>query len=160
MIQEKTIAPAPVRRTLEVKASQARAFQVFTERMGTWWPKGHSVGASPQKEVIVEPQVGGGWYETFEDGSTCQWGHVLAWEPPQRLVLAWALNAQFEYDPDLVTEVEIRFHAEAEALTRVEFEHRNLERFGDKAAYVAEQIGGPQGWPAILDLFAEAAAAA
>jgi hypothetical protein len=82
-----TITPAPVRRTIRVKAAPARAFDVFTTRIGSWWPHEHSINkSSPQKEVVVEPRVGGRWFERGEDQSECQWGRVLVWEPPARLV--------------------------------------------------------------------------
>ena len=74
-----TISPAPVRRSIRVKATPARAFEVFAARMGSWWPKSHSVGTSPLREVIIEPRAGGRWYERGEDGSECEWGHVLEW---------------------------------------------------------------------------------
>ena len=80
-----TISPAPVRKTIEVKASQERAFEVFTADMGRWWTKGHSINTSPQQDVIVEPRAGGRWYERGEDGSECQWGYIIDWEPPRRV---------------------------------------------------------------------------
>src|SRR5262249_28080303 len=130
------IAPAPVRKTLQVKATQAHAFDVFTAGFGRWWPRSHSVGKSPIEDAVIEPKVGGRWYEGGQDGSECDWGRVLAWEPPARLVLAWQLNAQWQFDPALVTEVEVKFIAEGSAQTRVEFEHRELQRFGDRAEAV------------------------
>jgi activator of Hsp90 ATPase-like protein len=152
-----TITPAPVRRTIRVKAAPARAFDVFTTRIGSWWPHEHSINkSSPQKEVVVEPHVGGRWFERGEDQSECQWGRVLVWEPPARVVLAWQINAQWQYDPDIETEVEVRFIPDG-AGTRVEFEHRNLERFGDKVDAVRTAIDAPEGWSRLLALFAQAA---
>jgi uncharacterized protein YndB with AHSA1/START domain len=151
----KTIAPAPVRKTLRVKAAPARAFEVFTGGMSRWWPKSHHIGKSALKDVVIEPRPGGRWYETDEDGSQCQWGHVIAWEPPQRLVLGWQLSAEWQFDATLVTEVEVQFIPEGGG-TRIEFEHRNLERFGDKAATVRDQIASPGGWPGILDEYVKA----
>ena len=159
MIEAK-IRPAPVRRSVEVAAGQKRAFEVFTARMGDWWPKSHSTeGQSPQKDVIVEPRAGGRWYERTEDGGTGEWGKVLAWEPPGRLLLAWQLNAEFAYDPDLVTEVEVTFERLDDRRTRVVLEHRLLERMGARAEEVRGMIDAPDGWPEILRLYAEAAAA-
>ena len=157
---ETRIRPAPVRRSVEVAAGQARAFSVFAERMGDWWPKSHSIeGQSPQKDVLVEPRAGGRWYEVLENGSTCEWGKVLAWEPPGRILLAWQLNAEWTYDPDLITEVEVTFEPLGDRRTRVVLEHRLLERMGDKAETVATAVGSAEGWPAILERYAEVAAA-
>ena len=159
MIEAK-IRPAPVRRAVEVAAGQARAFEVFTARMGDWWPKSHSTeGQSPQVDVVVEPRAGGRWYERTEDGGTGEWGKVLAWDPPSRVLLAWQLSADFKYDPNLVTEVEVTFEALAENRTRVTLEHRNLERFGERAEKMRSEIDSPDGWPQILQLYAKAAAA-
>ena len=152
-----TIKPAPVRRNFTVKASVERAFDVFTTGFGRWWPHTHSIGASPQKEAVVEPQVGGRWYEVGEDGSECEWGDVLVWEPPARLVLAWRIDADFKFDPALHTEVEVRFTAEGPNATRVDFEHRLLENLGARAGELRESLNG--GWAGIIDLFAAAAEA-
>jgi uncharacterized protein YndB with AHSA1/START domain len=147
------IAVAPVRKQLRVKASQARAFSVFTSQMSRWWPKSHTIQTSPLKEYIVEPRVGGRWYAVGEDGSTCQTGYVIAWQPPHSIVLAWQISAAWRFDPDLVTEVEVKFIAEADGVTRIELEHRHLERMGDKAADVRANVDSPGGWGAIMDSF-------
>ena len=107
---------------------------------------------------MLEPKVGGRRYEVSEDGSTCEWGKVLAYEPPGRLVLGWQIDADWKYDPDLITEVEVLFIPDGEG-TRVELEHRNIARFGPRAAAVADMIGSDGGWPLILGLCAENAAA-
>jgi uncharacterized protein YndB with AHSA1/START domain len=152
------ILPAPVRKTLQVKAGQARAFEVFTTGMGRWWPPSHSIGKSPQKDAVMEPRAGGRWFERGEDGTECDWGRVLVWEPPSRVVLAWQISAEWKFDPGLQTEVEVRFIAEGPKLTRVEFEHRNLERYGDKAEAVRKSISSDGGWPGLLAAYAAAAA--
>src|SRR6516225_6962741 len=113
------IRPAPVRRSLTVKADAASAFDVFTNRIGNWWPHSHSIGSSPQKSIVLEPRPGGRWFEIGEDGSQCNWGKVLAWEPPARVLLAWQINGDWKYDPDLITEVEVRFTALEDGQTRV-----------------------------------------
>ena len=151
----KTIQPAPVRRSVTVRASQARAFEVFTARIGAWWPKSHHIGASEPETSIIETRAGGRWFERGVDGVECDIGRVLAWEPPARLLLAWQLTAEWRFDPDLVTEVEVLFTPEGETLTRVDLEHRHLERFGDKAETVRQSIDGPGGWRAILELYAQ-----
>ncbi len=150
------IQPAPVRRTVEVKVSQKRAFEVFTGSIGAWWPRSHHIGATEMKSITIEPREGGRWFETGEDGIECEWGKVLVWDPYGRLVLAWQIDAAFKYDPSLTTEVELSFTSIGERETRVDLEHRNLERFGDKAGQVASQVGAPGGWTKVLDNYADA----
>jgi hypothetical protein len=144
---------APVRKQLVVKASQSRAFAVFTGEMSRWWPATHSILKSPLKESIVEPRVGGRWYAVGEDGSTCQTGYVIAWQPPQSVVLAWQINADWKYDAELITEVEVKFIAESNGTTRIELEHRYLERMGEKAATARDAVDSPRGWGGILEAF-------
>ncbi len=153
----RTITPAPVRRAVTVRASQARAFEVFTASIGHWWPKTHHTGPSEPEAIIIEPRVGGRWFERGVDGVETEIGRVLTWDPPSRLVLAWQLTADWRYDPDLVTEVEVRFVAEGADVTLVELEHRNLERFGERAEAVRQSIDAPNGWSAILALYAQSA---
>src|SRR5580692_1793463 len=136
---------APVRKQLVVKASQSRAFAVFTGEMSRWWPATHSILKSPLKESIVEPRVGGRWYAVGEDGSTCQTGYVIAWQPPQSVVLAWQISADWKYDADLITEVEVNFIAQSDGTTRIELEHRHLERMGGKAAAARDAVDSPRG---------------
>ena len=143
-----------VRKTLTVETSAERAFRVFTEEHGVWWPLAtHHIGKLPARTVIIEPAQGGRWYEQGEDGSECDWGRVLVWDPPHRLVLAWQLTADWQFDPSFVTEVELRFFPESDRRTRVEFEHRNLEAYGAKTDTVREMVGAPDGWPTILEKF-------
>lgn len=140
-----------IRKQLVVEAPAERAFRVFTEMGGVWWPKEHHIGKSPLKDVVIEPKASGRWYERMEDGSECDWGRVLAWEPPRRVLLAWQLNMKFEFDPNLVTEVEVRFTAEGPKRTRVDFEHRNLERFGAGALDTCRMMDN--GWGGILEQY-------
>jgi len=144
------IVPKPVRKMLTVHAPVGRAFEVFTTRMGDWWPKTHSIGKSPQQNVLIEPRVGGRWYEKGEDGTECQWGYVMSWEPPGRVVLAWQLDANWQFNAALLTEVEIRFSAEGDRTTTIELEHRNLDRFGEKAAEVGASLDSEGGWGGLL----------
>ena len=144
-----------IRKTLVIDAPAERAFRVFSENMGSWWPKEHHIGASPLKACVIEPRVGGRWYEIGEDGSQCDWGKVLAWDPPRRLMLAWQLDATFKYDPSLITEVEVSFTVLEPKRTRVDFEHRDLERFGADAARLHKLMG--DGWGGILESFTRAA---
>jgi hypothetical protein len=155
----KTIKPKPVRRTIEVKASRSKAFDVFTRKFDAWWPKSHHIGKAPIAAAVIEPRAGGRWYERGEDGSECEWGYVIAWNPPDGLTLAWQIDASFKYDAGLLTEVEVRFIELSPALTRVELEHRLLERYGERAESVRERIGHDRGWTAILRSFGAAAEA-
>ena len=150
-----TIQPAPIRKTLVVKADVDRAFTVFTGRMGSWWPRSHSTASSPQVDVIVEPRAGGRWYERGEDGSETEWGKVLHWGPPARVLLGWQLDGNWKYNPACVTEVEINFTSLLDGGTRVDFEHRHLERLGDNASAVRELLNS--GWGGILDLYGKQA---
>ena len=152
-----TIAPTPVRKSIRVKATQARAFEVFTADMNRWWPRAHKIGPAPLKEAVLEPRAGGRWYEIDEDGSECAWGHVIAWEPPSRLLLAWQINANWLHDPDLVTEVEVRFTPDADGGTRVDLEHRGLERFGEKAEAMHRLFDGEGAWMGTLGEYAKIA---
>jgi len=140
---------APVHHSVSVRATPERAFEIFTSRFGDWWP-GQGIGSEPLERAILEPRVGGRWYEVGKSGTQCDWGKVLVWTPPRRLVLAWQIDASFKYDAALVTEVEVTFEAQRDGSTLVTLEHRNLERFGDKAGAMRDAIGAPKGWPAKL----------
>lgn len=147
-----------VSHTLTVEAPIERAFAVFTAGFASWWPRSHHIGETDLVDAIIEPRPGGRWYERNADGSECDWGHVIAWEPPRRVLLAWQLDADWRYDPDLITEVDVRFEADGER-TRVTFEHRHLERMGERAEEVRRSVDSPEGWRGILAAYAEAAAA-
>ena len=148
---------APIIRTIRVNPAPARAFELFAAHMGDWWP-GATVGKKQHVAVVIEPRKGGRWYERDADGTETQWGCVLAWEPPGRLLLNWQLNGSFAYDPDLVTELELTFALAEGGGTLVTLEHRNLERFGANAASHAERLRN--GWPSKIDGFAKYANAA
>lgn len=155
-----TVATAyvePVVKTLRVRASPARAFEVFTADMGRWWMRSHSINpsGSPQADVVIEPRAGGRWYERGEDGSECDWGRVVSWEPPARMVLAWQISAQWQFDPELYTEVEVRFRALDAEHTEVTLEHRLLENYGEAAAGLRQGVDSPNGWGALLAEFAK-----
>jgi len=153
----KTIVPAPVRKSVRVGAPPERAFKVFTDGIGRWWPKTHHIGAADLDALVIEPKAGGRWYERGFDGSECDVGKVLVWEPPARLVLAWQLTADWKFDPGLITEVEVRFLADGADATRVELEHRDLERYGERADGFRTTIDSPDGWSGLLQLFKQAA---
>jgi len=151
------ITPAPIRKSIRVDVAPARAFEIFTSGMNRWWLKTHTINPtkSPIKNIVVEPRAGGRWFERGEDGSECNWGKVLAWEPPTRLLLAWQINGRWQFDPALITEVDIRFTPDGNG-ARVELEHRKLEVLGDQAEAMAQAFTG--GWGVLLDSFAKQAA--
>ena len=147
------IRPVPIRKTLVVPASVEKAFDTFVGRMHEWSPAVQSlIGA--RRDIVIEPHAGGRWYEVSgEDGAQADWGRVLVWERPHRVVLAWQLGADFTYDPSLVTEVGARFTAEGERSTRVDFEHRDLERFGERAEATKISLDGEGGWTGSFALY-------
>ena len=150
--------PNSVRKVINVQAPQELAWQVFTVQMGTWWPLAvYKIGEANAVDAIIEPRVGGRWYERGEDGSTCDWGRVLVWEPSSRLVLSWSINADFQYDPALQTEIEVRFIPEKDGSTRVELEHRHLDRYGDRREEMRTVYDKSGDWGQLLALFAQAA---
>ncbi len=153
-----TITPAPVRKSVTIRATPARAFEVFTAGFDRWWPRSHHIGGAELKQAFIEPRAGGRWYEINSEGAECDWGRVLAWEPPGRLVLAWQIGADWKYDPALVTEVEVTFTDAGGGMTRVDLEHRKLELMGAKAAEARVSFDAPEGWGAILGAYVDVAA--
>jgi len=139
-----------------VNAPQAKAFAAFTERLGEFKPPEHNLLAAPIAETVFEPRAGGHIYDRAEDGSQCRWARVLAYEPPDRVVFSWDISPQWqiEPDPDRTSEVEVRFVPESPDRTRVELEHRHLDRHGPGWQSVAEGVGGDQGWPLYLARYA------
>jgi len=142
---------APIIAEVAVRQPPARAFELFTSRIGEWWP-GKTIGARPHVAIVLEPRAEGRWYERDAEGDETQWGKVLAWEPPHRVLLGWQLDTSFTHNPDFLTEVEISFTALADGGTRVRLEHRDLERFGAEAERIAGMIR--PGWQEKLDGFA------
>jgi uncharacterized protein YndB with AHSA1/START domain len=157
-VTAQTTAPAdtatvpPVCKNIRVRAGQARAFEVFTEGLDRWWPRKASVGTAAMKAVVFEPHLGGRWYEIGVDGSQAVVGKVLLWDPPNRFVVSWDINSHWKPDPDVGSEVEVRFTAEGADMTLVELEHRKFERMGTEAgALIRRDVDG--GWPRMLGLF-------
>jgi uncharacterized protein YndB with AHSA1/START domain len=152
--------PNNVRKAVRTEAPQVVAWQVFTEQMRRWWPlDNYKIGKAKAIDAIIEPRVGGRWYERGDEGSTCDWGSVLAWEPPARLVLSWDITADWQYDRNLKTEIELRFIPNGKGATRVELQHRRLDRYGarrDEMHRIFESEGG--GWSQLLAMFARVAA--
>jgi uncharacterized protein YndB with AHSA1/START domain len=150
-------AVQPVRRQIVVAAPQEACFEMFTGGIDRWWPRSHHIGDADLEAAILEPREGGRWYARHVDGSETRTGYVMAWEPPERVVLAWQIDADWRYDPTLVTAVEVRFVAEAPDRTRVELEHRDLDRFGPQAEKMRATFEGPGAWEGILSDFAATA---
>jgi hypothetical protein len=150
-----------VRKLVHVHAPQEVAWRVFTEKMASWWPLAtYKIGTSNAVDAVIEPKVGGRWYERGDDGSTCDWGHVQAWEPHSRLVLYWQISADWQFDATLKTELEVRFIADGKNSTRVELEHRRLDLYGDRAAEMRRVFDTEGDWGRLLESFAGAARAA
>lgn len=149
-----------VRHEITVSAPQERAFEVFTRDFNRWWPRTHKLGEAELAEAVLEEREGGRWYERDVDGGECEWGTVLVWEPPSRLVLSWQISSDWAYDPDLLTEVEVSFVSAGPDQTRVALEHRGLDAYGDRMEAVRSTIDGPGGWPGVLEKFAQGVAAA
>lgn len=153
------IEPAPVRKSVTVRTSPQQAFDIFVSGMGTWWIKGHSLTQSGQKTVVVEAVAGGRWYEIGNAGEECEWGRVIACDRPNRILFDWQLNADFDYDPGLHTEVEVLFEANGEGGTTVILEHRHLENYGVKAEEMRGIFDSENGWGGLLASYVEMAAA-
>lgn len=143
-------------RTIVVRAPIETAFAVFTERFGDFKPREHNLMASPIAETIFEPRVGGHIVDRAQDGSECRWARVLAYEPPDRIVFSWDIGPtwQLETDPDNASEVEVRFVAEADDRTRVELEHRSLDRHGPGWESLRDGVADDGGWPLYLERYA------
>lgn len=139
-----------------VEAPIERAFTVFTERFGDIKPPEHNLLSSPIADTVLEPHVGGHIVDRAVDGSECRWARILAFDPPHRLVFSWDINPrwQLEGDPELTSEVEVRFVADGPERTLVELEHRNLDRHGSGWESLGEGVEGDQGWPLYLARYA------
>jgi uncharacterized protein YndB with AHSA1/START domain len=154
-------APATsVKRSIVVEAPIERAFEFFTKKFGSFKPPEHNILAVKIAETVFEPRVGGYLYDRGVDGSECRWARVLAYEPPHRVLLSWNISPrwQIETDPEKTSEWEVRFTAETPQRTRVEIEHRKLERHGAGWEGVRDGVAGDQGWPLYLQRYAEAVA--
>jgi uncharacterized protein YndB with AHSA1/START domain len=145
-----------VRRTITVKTTQKRAFEIFTADFDSWWPRSHHIGSSPMKHAIIEGRVGGRCYSEQADGTDCPWGEITAWEPPRRFVMAWKITAAWQYEPDAArsSEVEVRFTTEPGGSTRVDVEHRNFERMGPGWEKMRDGVSAEGGWGSLLASFA------
>lgn len=146
-----------VRRSVVVDAPVADAFATFTERFGDFKPREHNLLQAPITETVFEPRAGGHIYDRAEDGSECRWARVLVWEPPHRVVFSWDISPRWEIvtDPDQASEVEVTFAAEGPDRTRVELEHRNLDRHGPEWPAVRDGVAHDEGWPLYLRRYAD-----
>jgi uncharacterized protein YndB with AHSA1/START domain len=145
-----------IRHQVLVNAPISEAFKVFTERFGDFKPREHNLLKAPIAETVFEPRVGGNIYDRAVDGSECRWARILAFEPPDRVVFSWDISPrwQLETNADLASEVEVRFFAETPERTRVELEHRNLDRHGAGWESVRDGIDNEAGWPLYLQRYA------
>ena len=143
---------APIVHTVVVRAPPARAFELFLSHMAKWWPKGNTIGKAPHVDIILEPHVGGEWFERDASGNEVQWGKVLEWEPPSRVLLLWQVNIDSGHDPRLRTEIELTFAATDDGGTLVRLEHRKLESYGATGPHHIKRLD--QGWPGMLAKFA------
>jgi uncharacterized protein YndB with AHSA1/START domain len=142
----------PVLSSIVVNAPIDRTFSVFTQDIGSWWPAEHHILDGTLAEMVIEPRVGGHVYDRAVDGSECRWARVLAYEPPQRVVISWdvSLEWKLETDPAKTSEIEVRFVAETPQRTRVDLEHRNLHRHGPGWEQMHSAVGAPDGWTGTL----------
>jgi uncharacterized protein YndB with AHSA1/START domain len=146
-----------VRESIVVEAPVERAFKVFTEDMGSWWPPDHHILKTEVAEMVFEPREGGDVYDRYVDGTECRWARVLAYEPPSRVVFSWDISLQWQIETDAqkTSEVEVRFVSEGPERTRVELEHRNIDRHGDGWERMRDTVGSPRGWLIGLERFAD-----
>lgn len=152
---------ADVRVTVTVDAPIERAFRVFTERWDAWWPRSHHLGAAELVAVVLEPRVGGRWYERTADGKECDWGRVLAWDPPRHVALSWMIGIGFvaNADPDHASRLDVMFAEDGPGRTTVTLVHSEFERHGTGWESMREGVAGQGGWPSILDAYARAVGA-
>jgi uncharacterized protein YndB with AHSA1/START domain len=152
----RTTEQTSVLASIDVDASQERAFDVFTRDFGGFKPPEHNLLSSPIAETIVETHVGGHIIDRGTDGSECRWARVLAHDPPERFVFSWDINPSWrvETDPARTSEVEVTFTALAPDRTRVTIEHRHLDRHGEGWTAVRDGVGHDEGWPLYLTRYA------
>lgn len=162
MINTKQLQPdeKAIHRTMTVPTSAKRAFAVFTEELASWWPAEYTWSQDVLKTMAIEPGEGGRCFERGPHNFECDWGRVLVWEPPRRLVFTWQISPKREPEPNpaKASEVKLRFEAEGPFTTRVAFEHRHFARHGEGGAEYRAVLDSPQGWSYILDCYVKSVA--
>jgi hypothetical protein len=151
-----TLMIAPVRKSVRVKAPIAHAFEVFTGGLGRWWPPNHGISKKPIMKVMLEPRLGGRWLEIADDGTETVVGTIITWEPPRRFTMLWQINARWQADVTMKSEVDVCFTAEGADTTLVELVHHRFETMGaEDGASMRKDVDG--GWPSLVERFAREA---
>lgn len=150
-----------VKKSVTVRTSAPHAFKIFTERLDLWWPKSHHIGKVDLADAKMEPKVGGRWYERGVDGSECDWGRVLAWDPPRALSLSWQITPSWTFEPDPAqgSRLDVTFHDLGDGRTRVDLVHSELQRHGKGWEALREAVSSGGGWPGILAAYVASAEA-
>src|ERR1700759_1175177 len=148
-----------VSRSVSLPLPKAQAFELFTTQMTEFWPKEHSISDAELAEVVIEPRSGGRWFEPGVDGSEGEGGRVAFWEPPRKVVLLWQIGADWHFDPEFETQVEVTFSAEGPDRCRLDLRHCNLQRDGDSTEQMRAIFDDPAGWTGTLGGFAVLAGA-
>ncbi len=153
-----TAARTAIRNEITVQAPVERAFALFTDGIDGWWPREHTIGAAPMAKIVLEPRAGGRAYTIDVNGDECDWGRVLAYEPPSRVVFSWDITVSWqpETDPQRCSEVEVRFSAQGAGHTLVELEHRRLDRHGEGWEHIRDAVASDGGWARTLASYADA----
>jgi len=151
------VKSTPVRTSVVVDTPVDRAFTVFTDDIASWWPPDHHILQAELASMEFEPRVGGSIIDRGVDGTECRWARVLAYEPPHRVVFSWDISLawQVESDPGRTSEVEVTFKPVDGGRTRVELEHRHIDRHGDGWEGMHSAVGSPDGWGVGMQRFAE-----
>lgn len=144
----------PVRKSITVHATPKHAFDIFTRDMNRWWPAEFT--PFPRSSIVIEPKPDGRWFETGTGGEVGNTGKVLAWQAPDRVLLAWQVDGTWKYDPNLITELEVTFTSDGNGGTRVDVEHRDFERMGELAEQTRAMIDSDEGWSGLLKRYADA----
>jgi uncharacterized protein YndB with AHSA1/START domain len=144
-----------VRTSVVVAVTVEHAYRAFTEEMSAWWPSDHHIGRTNMVAIVLVPRIGGRWYELGDDGSDCDWGIVLGWDPPRHVALSWHLDGDFRFDPSAQrsSRVDVWFRAQPDGGTLVELEHSGLDRHGPTWRRLRDSISG--GWPRVLRPYVE-----
>jgi uncharacterized protein YndB with AHSA1/START domain len=155
-----SVTGVDVQRSVTVEVPIERAFEVFTAGFDRWWPRTHHIAAVEMAEAVLEPRLGGRWFERGTDGSECEWGRVLAWDPPTHVAVSWSIDGDFgfEADPEKSSRVDVTFHADGPSRTRVELVHSGIERHTGTADKLRTAVGSEDGgWQSILEAYARVA---